>query len=90
MPKKDYEGRNANAEIGNSTITQVATMRKENILIPKPKSKFLSVQCPECQEKMVIFSHATADIKCKSCGTLIAMRRGGKAKLLAKFLTTLD
>jgi small subunit ribosomal protein S27e len=90
MPKEDYERRDANAEVRNSTVTHVIIMRKENILIPKPKSKFLSIQCSECQEKMIIFSHTTADIKCKSCGTLIATRRGGKAKILAKFLTTLD
>jgi len=46
-------------------------MRKENILIPKPRSNFLSVRCTSCQEKQVIFSHATSDINCKSCGNPI-------------------
>lgn len=90
MPKEDHEGGNANAKVGNTTVTSVIDMRKENILIPKPKSKFMSIQCSECQEKMIIFSHTVTDITCKSCGTLVATRRGGKAKILGKFLTTLD
>ena len=65
-------------------------MRKENILIPKPKSQFMSIQCSQCQEKIIIFSHTATEIVCKSCGSLIATRRGGKAKILGKFLTTLD
>ena len=65
-------------------------MKKENILIPKPKSNFLSVQCTSCQEKQVIFSHATIDINCKSCGNQIAKKTGGKASVLGEVLSTLD
>ena len=90
MPKKNDERRNENAKVRNSTIILVVVMKKENILIPKPKSKFLSVQCPECQEKTTIFSHTTVDIQCKSCGKLIAVKRGGKARILGKLLAVLD
>ncbi|HVE37195.1 MAG TPA: 30S ribosomal protein S27e [Nitrososphaeraceae archaeon] len=65
-------------------------MKRENILIPKPKSNFWSVQCTSCKEKQVIFSHATSDINCKSCGNPIAKKTGGRANVLGEILTTLD
>ncbi|HEY7227983.1 MAG TPA: 30S ribosomal protein S27e [Nitrososphaeraceae archaeon] len=65
-------------------------MRRENILIPKPKSNFLSVQCTSCHETSVIFSHATSDINCKSCGNPIAKKTGGKATILGENISTLD
>jgi small subunit ribosomal protein S27e len=65
-------------------------MKRENILIPKPKSNFLSVQCTSCKEKQVIFSHSTSDINCKSCGNPIAKKTGGRANVLGEILTTLD
>lgn len=90
LPEKDHERRNEDTKVRNSTITLVVIMKKANILIPKPKSKFLSVQCPECQEKMIIFSHTTTDIPCKSCGKPIAIKSGGKARILGKLLAALD
>jgi small subunit ribosomal protein S27e len=65
-------------------------MKRENILIPKPKSNFLSVQCNSCQEKQVIFSHSTNDINCKSCGNPILKKTGGRATILGEILSTLD
>jgi small subunit ribosomal protein S27e len=65
-------------------------MKKENILIPKPKSNFLSVQCTSCQETQVIFSHATIDINCKSCVNPIAKKTGVKAIILGEIINALD
>jgi len=65
-------------------------MRKQNILIPKPRSNFLSVRCTSCQEKQVIFSHATSDINCKSCGNPIAKKAGGKSAILGEIISILD
>jgi len=65
-------------------------MRKENILIPKPRSNFLSVRCTSCQEKQVIFSHATSDINCKSCGNPLAKKTGGKSAILGEIISILD
>jgi len=48
------------------------------------------VQCTNCQEKQVIFSHATSDINCKSCGNPIAKKTGGKATILGEIINTLD
>jgi len=64
-------------------------MRRESIMIPKPKSAFLSVQC-KCGEKAVVFSHTTTDISCKSCGELLVEKSGSKAKVFGKVLGALD
>ncbi len=65
-------------------------MKRENIMMPKPRSEFLSVQCGKCGAKAVVFSHTTTDISCKSCGELLAERSGSKATILGKVLGSLD
>jgi small subunit ribosomal protein S27e len=65
-------------------------MRKNNIMIPKPRSNFLAVQCTECEEKRVVFTHTTTDVYCKSCGQLIAKKTSAKANILGKVLGILD
>jgi small subunit ribosomal protein S27e len=59
-------------------------------MIPKPRSMFLSVQCPKCGEKAVVFSHTTSDIACRSCGEMLAEKSGSKAAILGKILSALD
>jgi small subunit ribosomal protein S27e len=65
-------------------------LRRNNIMIPKPRSNFISVQCTKCEEKKVIFTHTTTEIYCKNCGQLIAKTAGSRAKILGKVLNTLD
>ncbi|AFU57050.1 30S ribosomal protein S27e [Candidatus Nitrososphaera gargensis Ga9.2] len=65
-------------------------MKKENIMVPKPRSAFLSVQCEKCGEKAIVFSHTTTNINCKSCGELLAERSGGLANIYGKVLGALD
>ena len=63
---------------------------KENILIPKPNSAFLNIQCSKCGANNIIYSHTTSNISCKSCNELIAERTGGKAKINGNIISTLD
>ena len=65
-------------------------MRRNNIMVPKPHSNFLSVQCSYCEERVVIFNYTTTDIECKACGQLVAKKTGGKAKIMGKVLSVLD
>jgi small subunit ribosomal protein S27e len=65
-------------------------MSKRNIMIPKPRSNFVSVQCNECGEKRVIFTYTTKDVDCKACGHALARKTGGKANINAKVLNILD
>ena len=65
-------------------------MKRENILIPKPRSNFLTVQCEKCSATRTVFSHTAMNIKCSGCGELMATSGGSKAKILGKVIATLD
>jgi small subunit ribosomal protein S27e len=59
-------------------------------MIPKTQSNFVSVQCTNCREKKVVFTHTTSDINCASCGQPLAEKTGGKAKILGNVVGILD
>jgi small subunit ribosomal protein S27e len=65
-------------------------MKRENILVPKPRSRFLSVQCEKCGATTTVFSHTAVNIKCSGCGELLAQSTGSMAKILGKVVATLD
>lgn len=48
-------------------------------LIPRPRSRFLRVKCPDCGNEQIVFSHATITIHCNICGATLAEPSGGKA-----------
>lgn len=50
-------------------------------LIPKPKSYFLRVLCPDCDNEQLIFSNPTNIVRCNVCKTTLAIPTGGKAKI---------
>lgn len=59
-------------------------MKKTHVEIPKPSSKFYKVNCKECGEQQVVFSHASTLVTCNSCGNVIASPTGSKAKIIGK------
>ncbi|MEA2090574.1 MAG: 30S ribosomal protein S27e [Thermoproteota archaeon] len=59
-------------------------------LIPKPKTHFLRVKCPNCGNEQIMFSHATTPVHCNVCGTLLAEPAGGRAKLKGDVVTIVD
>jgi len=59
-------------------------MKKDHIEIPKPSSKFQKVNCDECGELQVVYSHASTSVACNSCVNAMAERRGSKAKINCK------
>jgi small subunit ribosomal protein S27e len=65
-------------------------MKKERIHIPKPRSNFLLIQCPNCGNEQIFFSSTTMDIKCKVCANILAEKTGGKAKTYGAALKRLD
>jgi small subunit ribosomal protein S27e len=65
-------------------------MKRNSIMVPKPKSAFLSVQCEKCGEKAIVFSHTTTNISCKSCGELLAEKSGSLSIINGKVLGALD
>jgi len=65
-------------------------LKKRKILIPEPKSRFLLVQCVECENQQVIFDHASTEVPCIVCGRVLARPTGGKAEVLAKVIRVLE
>jgi len=59
-------------------------MKKTHIEIPKPTSKYQKVNCKECGEVQVVYSHATTPVTCNSCGNVIAKPTGSKANMIGK------
>ena len=65
-------------------------MKKRKILIPQPKSKFILIQCPDCENRQIIFDHASTLVRCLVCGRVLARPTGGKAIIEAKILQILE
>jgi ribosomal protein S27E len=56
--------------------------------IPLPRTNFLLVKC-RCERKQTVFSAPSTEIKCLSCGHIIATPAGSKGIFEAKILKTL-
>ncbi len=65
-------------------------MKKDHIEIPKPASKFQKVDCSECGEQQVVYSHVSTTVACNSCGNTIAEPTGSKAKINGKILGSVE
>ena len=52
--------------------------------IPKMRSTFIQVKCPDCGEERIVFSNSAKDVGCRGCGRKLAESRGGKAVVLAQ------
>lgn len=59
-------------------------MKKDHISVPEPNSKFLKINCKECGEQQIVYSHASTDVTCNSCGNIIARPTGAIAKIFGK------
>ncbi|NHI91602.1 MAG: 30S ribosomal protein S27e [Candidatus Lokiarchaeota archaeon] len=58
-------------------------------LIPTPKSRFLKVKCLDCQAEQVIFGCASSEVKCNTCGKVLAVPRSSKAKIKTQIIAVL-
>jgi small subunit ribosomal protein S27e len=59
-------------------------------LIPKPKSKFLRVRCPDCGNEQVVFDSTTSTVHCNICKATLAEPSGGKASIKGEIVAILD
>lgn len=55
-----------------------------------PKTKFLKVRCPKCKNEQLIFERASKSVSCLVCNEIIATPKGGKAKINASILESLE
>jgi len=58
-------------------------------LIPKPKSRFLKVQCLKCKNEQIIFNKISKDVTCLVCDNILAKATGGKSIIKSKILKVL-
>lgn len=59
-------------------------------VIPKPRSTFLRVRCPDCGNEQVVFSHVATIVHCNICGAVLAEPTGGKADVKGEVITVLE
>jgi len=59
-------------------------------LLPRPRSKFLRVKCPDCGNEQLVFGQATNTVKCNVCGATLAEPTGGKAALKGEIVAELE
>jgi small subunit ribosomal protein S27e len=59
-------------------------------LLPRPRSKFLRVKCPDCGNEQVVFGNATNTVKCNICGAVLAEPTGGKTNIKGEILAALE
>jgi small subunit ribosomal protein S27e len=64
-------------------------MKRDREPIPKTRSTFLLVKCPDCGEERVLFSNSAKDIGCRGCGRKLAESKGGKSVVLATVMKRL-
>ena len=65
-------------------------MKKDHIDIPTPSSRFYKLECDECGEQQVVYSHATTQVFCNQCGSPLASSTGSKARLMGKVRGAVD
>ncbi|MEM1586594.1 MAG: 30S ribosomal protein S27e [Candidatus Bathyarchaeia archaeon] len=59
-------------------------------IIPKPRSNFIQVKCPECGNEQITFSHATITVYCNICGSVLAEPSGGKANIKGEIVARFE
>ncbi|MEM3737273.1 MAG: 30S ribosomal protein S27e [Candidatus Bathyarchaeia archaeon] len=65
-------------------------MKKRRMeMIPKPRSNFIKVKCPECGNEQAVFERASITVHCNICNAPLVVPTGGKALLKGEVLSVL-
>jgi len=59
-------------------------------VIPKPKSSFYRIKCPDCGNEQFVFSHATTSVCCNVCSAVLAEPSGGKVTVKGEITAELE
>jgi len=54
------------------------------------EAKFVSVKCPDCNNKQIIFLKAATKIQCQACGSTLAMPTGGKCDIKGEIVEVVE
>ena len=69
------------ADLSYPTVRSERMKHKRARLVQGPNSFFMDVKCPSCFAITTVYSHATSQVTCTGCSTVLARSTGGKAKL---------
>ncbi|CBH17972.1 40S ribosomal protein S27, putative [Trypanosoma equiperdum] len=70
------------SDLSYPTVRTERMKHKRRRLVQGPNSYFMDVKCPGCKNITVVYSHATSEVKCNGCATLLCRPTGGKAMLV--------
>ena len=84
------EGNPAKESINPVKRGKRAKMSEWDKIIPKPRTVFLQVKCPDCGNEQSIFSHVAGVVHCNICGATLAEPTGGKAKIKGEVVKVLE
>lgn len=59
-------------------------------LIPRPRSRFLRVRCPDCGNEQVVFGNASMLVRCNVCDGVLAEPTGGKTRIRGEILDVFE
>ena len=65
-------------------------MKKDHVDIPVPSSRFYNLECEDCSEQQIVYSHATTPVFCNQCGGPLASSTGSKAQIRGKIKGAVD
>jgi small subunit ribosomal protein S27e len=69
------------------TVESEKRKNKKKLLVPNPRSEFLSLRCPGCNTVTTAFSHSNVPIICEGCQAPIAFPTGGRIRLIDTVLS---
>jgi small subunit ribosomal protein S27e len=60
------------------------------MIMDQPKSRFIKVRCNDCENEQVMYDKASTTVLCHICSSTLAVPTGGKAKIKATILETIE
>jgi len=57
-------------------------------LLPRPRSRFIRVKCPDCGNEQMVFDHVASSVKCNVCGAVLAEPTGGKTAVKGEIVAS--
>jgi small subunit ribosomal protein S27e len=53
-------------------------------------AKFVSVKCPDCNNKQILFTKAATKVQCQACGSTLATPTGGKCAIKGEIVEVVE
>lgn len=53
-------------------------------------AKFVSVKCPDCNNRQIVFLKASTKIQCQACGSTLAVPKGGNCDIKGEIVEVVE